>query len=143
VRLTGSGRGAENCLALERANSMIAMASINAAGKLMTEYRRIMRHMTQTVGRPVGEAILKKTPYNRKAARLGGRAARPSECFAHRRLGGDERETAPTLTSSAPLLDRKRGWKLRLPVRQTERPRGFGAHGLSGAGPQSLGTDEG
>jgi hypothetical protein len=72
VRLTGSGRGAENCLALERANSMIAMASINAAGKLMTEYRRIMRHMTQTVGRPVGEAILKKTPYNRKAARLGG-----------------------------------------------------------------------
>jgi hypothetical protein len=42
------------------------MASINAAGKLMTEYRRIMRHMTQTVGRPVGEAILKKTPYNRK-----------------------------------------------------------------------------
>jgi hypothetical protein len=140
VRLTGSGRGAENCLALERANSMIAMASINAAGKLMTEYRRIMRHMTQTVGRPVGEAILKKTPYNRKAARLGGERRGLPSALLIGGWGGDERETAPTLTSSAPLLDRKRGWKLRLPVRQTERPRGFGAHGLSAGGGCSLQT---
>lgn len=71
MRLTGSGRGAENCLALERANSMIAMASINAAGKLMTEYRRIMRHMTN--GRAAGwRGDIKKDTVRQKAARLGG-----------------------------------------------------------------------
>src|SRR6185437_13869827 len=64
---------------------------------------------------------IKKDAVQQKGRTARGRAARPSECFAHRRLGGDERETAPTLTSSAPLLDRKRGWKLRLPVRQTEQ----------------------